>query len=153
MNIVRVYYDTNPPRDSDHNDALVILIDPASGVPVYRQLMDQIRFQVTSGILHPGSELPSTRKLSEDLGVNPMTVSKAYGLLEQEGILDRRAGLPLIVARRPVGLGAQQRLAQLRAMLQPPALAARQLGVSAASAGGLFRRMVESATRKSEPSK
>ena len=151
-----MHYDTNTQsraRESGNNDRLVILIDSASGVPVYRQLMDQIRFQIASGILQPGSELPSTRALSEELGVNPMTVSKAYGLLEQEGILDRRAGLPLIVAKRPSGQGVQQRLAQLRAMLEPPALAARQLGVSAPSAGGLFRRMVESATRKSESQK
>ena len=67
---------------------LLILIDPSSGVPVYRQLVEQIRFGVASGLLASGEEIPSTRALSARLGVNPMTVSKAFGLLEQEGVLE-----------------------------------------------------------------
>jgi DNA-binding transcriptional MocR family regulator len=62
---------------------MLIVVDPHSGVPVYRQLMDQIRFHIASGLLKPGDELPSTRALSTELGVNPMTVSKAYSFLER----------------------------------------------------------------------
>lgn len=68
-----------------------LVIDPHHGVPAYRQLVDQIRLQVASGTLAPGAELPSTRALAQLLGINPMTVSKAYGLLETEGGLRCRS--------------------------------------------------------------
>ena len=74
---------------------MLIVVDPQSGVPVYRQLMDQIKFHIASGMLQPGDELPSTRLLSSDLGVNPMTISKAYGYLEKEQVVERRPGRPL----------------------------------------------------------
>ena len=77
---------------------MLIAVDPQSGVPVYRQLMDQIKFHVASGLVAPGDELPSTRALSSELGLNPMTVSKAYSYLEKEGVVERRPGRPLIVA-------------------------------------------------------
>ena len=76
---------------------MIVVVDPSSGVPVFRQLMDQIRLQIASGLLGPGDELPPTRAMSADLGVNPMTVSKAYNLLEREGVLERRPGRPLVV--------------------------------------------------------
>ena len=72
-------------------------IDPQADVPVYRQLMEQVKFLIASGQLRSGDELPSTRILSSELGVNPMTISKAYSYLERDGVLERRPGLPLIV--------------------------------------------------------
>ena len=77
---------------------MIIVVDPSSGVPVFRQVMDQVRFHIASGMLEPGDELPPTRTLSAELGVNPMTISKAYNLLQREGVLDRRPGRPLVVA-------------------------------------------------------
>ncbi|MGD8818260.1 MAG: GntR family transcriptional regulator, partial [Acidobacteriota bacterium] len=79
---------------------MILTIDPHSGVPAYRQIIDQVRFHVTSGLLQPGDEIPSTRALSKELGVNPMTVSKAFTLLEEEGVLERRPGLPHVVRQR-----------------------------------------------------
>ena len=73
---------------------MILVVDPHSGIPVYRQIVEQIRFQVAGGLLEPGQEIPSTRALSARLGVNPMTVSKAFGLLEQDGVLERRPGRP-----------------------------------------------------------
>jgi GntR family transcriptional regulator len=84
---------------------LLILVDPHSGVPVYRQIVDQVRFQIASGRIAPGDELPSTRALSKRLRVNPMTISKAYGILEDEGVIERRPGLPLVVAEGAGFLG------------------------------------------------
>ena len=76
---------------------MLIVIDPSRGVPVFRQVMDQVRFHIASGLLQPGDELPATRSLSAELGVNPMTISKAYNLLERDGVLERRPGRPLVV--------------------------------------------------------
>ncbi len=120
---------------------MLILIDPHSGVPAYRQLMDQIKFHIASGLLQPGAELPSTRALSAELRLNPMTISKAYQLLEHEGVLQRHRGLNLTVAPRRAS--DTDKLAQLRQVLTPAAQAARQLGVSATTAANLLRDLMK----------
>lgn len=108
---------------------MLLLVDRHNGIPAYRQIMDQIRFQIASGVLQQGDELPSTRALSAELSLNPMTVSKAYGLLDREGVLERRPGLPLVVR----GVGGEeseaQRILQLRRALAPVVTVARQLGL------------------------
>ncbi|HOG94183.1 MAG TPA: GntR family transcriptional regulator, partial [Opitutaceae bacterium] len=75
----------------------LLSIDLHNGVPAYRQIMDQIKLQIATGLLPAGAELPSTRTLSAELALNPMTVSKAYGLLERDGILECRRGQTLTV--------------------------------------------------------
>ncbi len=127
---------------------MIIVVDPHSGVPVYRQLISQIKFHVASGLLEPGDELPSTRGLSARLGVNPMTVSKAFRLLEQEGVVERRPGLPLIVRAVPAEDLETSRRLQLRASLEPAATRARQLGIDADEAVELFRALLTQETTK-----
>jgi GntR family transcriptional regulator len=129
---------------------MTILIDPHSGVPVYRQIVDQLRFRIASGLLRPGDELPSTRCLSQELGLNPMTVSKSYGLLEQEGVVVRRAGLPLVVATRGVDVVEDEKMEQLRALLISPARAARALGFTAEAASAVLRTLVTEMDEESE---
>jgi GntR family transcriptional regulator len=126
---------------------MVIRVDPNSGIPVYRQIVDQIRFQIGGGLLPPGTELPSTRALSRKLRVNPMTVSKSYALLEDEGVLERRPGLTLIVAELSPSKREHTVMQQLRAALEPAATIASQLGVPPRPAGALFREMVEKSDR------
>ncbi|MDQ3516609.1 MAG: GntR family transcriptional regulator [Gemmatimonadota bacterium] len=132
---------------------MLIVVDPNSGVPAYRQIVEQIRFQVLSGVLQPGDVLPSTRTLSQELGLNPMTVSKSYGILEEKGVLDHRPGLPLVVSWRNGDAVDRERLVQLEALLDPAITAAQQLGIQPAKALGLFRRMLENTNRKPEPRK
>ena len=110
---------------------MLIVLDHHSGIPVYRQLMDQIKFHVASGLLNSGDELPSTRSLSTRLGLNPMTVSKAYSLLEREGVLDRRPGLPLVVRSLETEKMQSQKLEQLRQSLEPTVTMVHQLGIDA----------------------
>ena len=73
-------------------------IHTGSAEPIYRQLMDQLRRRVAAGQWTAGQELPSVRELALQLAVHPMTISKAYGLLEIEGLLERRRGLPMVIA-------------------------------------------------------
>jgi GntR family transcriptional regulator len=69
---------------------------------IYRQIVDQVRRQVASGRLAAGDEVPSGRAVAADHGINPMTVSKAYALLEAGGLLERRRGRGMVVApQRP----------------------------------------------------
>jgi GntR family transcriptional regulator len=77
---------------------MLLQIDHHSGVPIYRQVMDEIRRQVMAGRLPEGEQLASVRDLAAQLNVNPMTISKAYTLLEVEGLLERRRGVGLFVA-------------------------------------------------------
>jgi GntR family transcriptional regulator len=123
---------------------LHLLVDRHSGHPVYRQIVDQVRFQVAAGTLPVGAELPSTRTLAAEHALNPMTVSKAYAELERLGVLDRRPGLPHVVARRSLPTADADRQAALRRSLEPGARAARQLGVPPAEAAAVLRELMES---------
>ncbi len=77
--------------------AIQFEIHPSSGVPIYRQLMDQLRALIASGRLQPGDLVPSVRQLGDSLAVNMMTVSKAYAKLEAEGVLERDRGVGMRV--------------------------------------------------------
>jgi GntR family transcriptional regulator len=122
---------------------MLIVVDPHSGVPVYRQLMDQIKFHVASGVLKPGDELPSTRGLSAELGVNPMTISKAYSYLEREDVIERRPGRPLVVKAVANGDLDDRRMAQVRASLAGSVTIVRQLDVEPREAVRLFEKMLD----------
>lgn len=73
---------------------MVISINDASEIPIYQQIRNQIVLGISDGRLAPGEQLPTVRALSEEIGINSMTVSKAYTLLKQEGYIytDRRSG-------------------------------------------------------------
>ena len=122
---------------------MILVVDPHSGIPVYRQLMDQIRFHVSSGLLESGEEVPSTRALSARLGVNPMTVSKAFALLEEEGVLERRPGRPSVVRRRQTDTFHTSRVEQLEDALRPIATKARQLDLDPDEATAVFKRLLD----------
>ena len=77
---------------------LLFQVQPGSGVPIYRQIIDQVNRLVISGYLKPGDELPSVRQVASDLEVNQMTISKAYSLLEAAGVLERNRGRRMAVA-------------------------------------------------------
>lgn len=126
---------------------MLISIDVHSGVPAYRQLVDQIRLQVAAGRLKPGDEIPSTRALSAELGLNPMTISRAWAQLEDEGVLERRPGLPLIVRAKTGATSAAARTAQFTKALKPVVSVARQLGISGNDAGDLLRRLIDDEER------
>jgi len=78
---------------------MLLEINHHSGVPIYRQVIEQIREQIIAGQLKQGQQLSSVRELAEQLRVNPMTISKAYSLLELEGLVERRRGMGLFAAR------------------------------------------------------
>lgn len=122
---------------------MLIVVDPSSGVPVFRQVMDQVRFHIASGLLQAGDELPPTRSLSAELGVNPMTISKAYNLLERDGVLDRRPGRPLVVAEmEPADLDLEK-VNQLQSALGEAVRAARQLNIDPEEALQIFGDLLE----------
>lgn len=66
--------------------------NPSSGLPIYLQLMEQVKHAIETGALGPGEELPSIRRVAVELVVNPNTVAKAYRELEHEGVIELRQG-------------------------------------------------------------
>ena len=103
-------------------------VNPQSGIPIYRQLIDQIRRMISSGQLKPGDELPSVRKLALNHTVNTMTISKAYSLLEAEGLLERQRGKAMTVSTQtPLAENKKERLHRLQSAIEQLATAAKQL--------------------------
>jgi len=71
---------------------MTLRLNPASGVPLYLQLMEQVKLAIQTGAIHAGEQLPSVRQLAEELVINPNTVARAYRDLEHEGIIELRHG-------------------------------------------------------------
>jgi GntR family transcriptional regulator len=96
---------------------MFVRIEPSSAVPVYRQLIDQIRYQIARGALRAGDRLPSVRELARALPANQNTVLKAYDLLAQEGLLSRRQGDGTFVQDVPPVLKKVERVRHVGAIL------------------------------------
>jgi GntR family transcriptional regulator len=125
-------------------------IQPSSPEPIYRQIVEQVRRHVASGQWRAGEELPSVRALALEHTINPMTVSKAYSLLETEGLLERRRGMGMVIAARQPPAPTHGRRALLEPALRSAALQARQLGLSDADALALFQRCLVQAPQTGE---
>jgi GntR family transcriptional regulator len=104
-------------------------VRPASGMPLYRQLMQQVQRLAAAGELREGDALPSVRELSRDLGVNPSTVVKAYAELERTGLVETRHGLGTFVSRN-AGLQRTRRLRDLQQTAEQLVIEAHHLGLS-----------------------
>jgi GntR family transcriptional regulator len=91
-------------------------LDANSGVPIYRQIQDQIRVGIASGLLRPGEQLPTVRGLAVDLRVNPNTVIRAYTELEREGVLTTEQGSGTFIGSPPAEMTAAQRQAKLTSL-------------------------------------
>lgn len=117
--------------------------NPASGVPVYIQLMEQLRHFVETGALRPGDRLPPIRKVAEELVVNPNTVAKVYRELEHEGLVELRHGAGAFVAPG-VAAGADERLRKGRAVVRSAVRRLDALGLSEDE----MRRLFEAEARR-----
>jgi len=113
---------TRPPVDFQ--------IHPSSGVPIYRQIIDQVLALVTSGRLKPGDLLPSVRQMAVDLEVNMMTISKAYARLEVEGVLERDRGTGMRVREQATTARVADRQKELREVAEHVVTRGLQLGLS-----------------------
>jgi GntR family transcriptional regulator len=91
---------------------LLIRPNPSSGVPIYLQLIEQVKHAIDTGALRPGEQLPGIRPLAEELVINPNTVAKAYRELEHDGVIELRHGAGAFVAPQA---GAKKLTDRLRA--------------------------------------
>ncbi len=135
---------------------------PASGLPIYRQIMDQVRQQIAAGRLPIGGFLPSVRQVALDLQVNPMTISKAYSLLEREGVVELVRGQGMRV-RGPNGTSKaanapgtpietlRQRRERLMPLLRQLVATAYQLALTPEQVRDLLDPLLEELERHEPP--
>ena len=105
-------------------------VAPASGVPIYRQIADQVRRLAANGRLREGEFLPSVRQVASELEVNPMTVSKAYSLLERDGVVENVRGQGMRIRSPAAGGTMRDRRDALRPLLEQVAATAYQLSLT-----------------------
>lgn len=105
-------------------------ISPSSGVPIYKQLYSQIERLIINGYFNQDDILPSVRQVAIDLEINPMTVSKAYGLLEERGYLIRLRGKGMAVAQRDNETSQKEKIIVINKMIEQLFAEAALMGVS-----------------------
>jgi GntR family transcriptional regulator len=126
---------------------MVFRIDPRSGVPLYLQLIEQVRHAIEIGALRAGDQLPGMRKLAEELVMNPNTVAKAYREMEHAGLIELRHGAGAFVAGGQAV--APPGIRKGRAVVQRAVATLRSLGLDA----GAIRRLVESELAETDEEK
>jgi len=124
-------------------EAFAFRLDDHSGVPVYRQLIDQVQGAVASGALAAGDQLPTVRQVAVDLAINPNTVLRAYREMEIRGLLDSQQGTGTFIADRKVEYSKDERDRQLGQLVGE--------FVSRAGAAGLTLKQLIKALRELQP--
>ena len=120
---------------------MLLEIDHHSGQPIYRQVIEQIRRQIMAGQLGQGEQLVSVRDLAGQLNVNPMTISKAYSLLEVEGLVERRRGVGLFVAKLRKDQKGRAKAKLLEEAMTRAVTAAIQFGIPRKDAAEMLGRL------------
>ena len=122
---------------------MFIRINSSNGVPIYRQIVDQVRVAVATGALTLGERLPSVRNLSETLTINPTTVQRAYLELEREGLIETRRGQGTFVLAETPTLPPPVRDERVRSGLRDAFATAHQLGLDVSRVRTLAREELE----------
>lgn len=104
-------------------------VNPQSSVPLYAQIVEQVRNQILSGILQPGSALPSVREISELIEVNSLTIQKALKILEQEKFICIRRGVGAFISDNVSTLTQQQKENLILNSLNSTISNAKELGI------------------------
>ncbi|MCX5636882.1 MAG: GntR family transcriptional regulator [Planctomycetota bacterium] len=119
---------------------MLLEIDHHSGVPIYSQVIRQIRQQIMTDGLKEGDQLETVRDLAARLKVNPMTISKAYSFLEAEGLVERKRGIGLFVSKVEKDQMDQIKAKLLDNVVNKAAITAIQMGVSEDEAIEFFKK-------------
>ncbi len=117
-------------QTSSENGRLSLRIDNRSGVPFYRQIIEQIKFAIARDRLGPGDRLPTVRQLAVDLAVNPNTVVRAYRELEIEGMIETQQGSGTFVGSERPEIDALERRRMLDQILTDMLARASSYGLS-----------------------
>ena len=137
-------------RAGQLSSALSFQLDLRSGVPVYRQIMDQVLGAMASGRLASGDQLPTVRQLAVDLSINPNTVIRAYRELEIRGFLDTHQGSGTFITAQPVQQDNEERQRKLDGIVSDAIARAGAEGFTAQQVLDRLRELLdEQKTRRS----
>ena len=125
--------------------------NPASGVPIYLQLMEQVKHAIETGALRVGDQLPGIRPLAEELVINPNTVAKAYRELEHDGVIELRHGAGAFVTGAAREKKLTDRLRAGQAIVAAAMDKLRARGVTEAEIRRLFEAELTRLTAKGDP--
>lgn len=122
---------------------MFISIDATSDVPIFRQIVQQIKTAVAMGRLQPEDPLPSVRQLAVDLAVNPNTVARAYLDLEVEGVIYKRQGAGTFVSTQGVRVSKNERRKVLAELIEKALVEGVNLGLDEEELREAFERVLE----------
>lgn len=123
-------------------------LDDNSGVPVYRQIMDQVRGAIALGALRPGDQLPTVRQLAVDLAINPNTVVRAYRELELGGLLESNQGTGTFIREQQVEGGKKERARQLTQIVREFVARAGAAGFTVQELTAELREIAQESARR-----
>ena len=126
--------------------------NPSSGVPIYLQLMEQVKHAIETGALRPGEQLPGIRPLAEQLVINPNTVAKAYRELEHEGVIELRHGAGAFVSAQLRDRKSADRLRAAQPLVAATIEKLRARGLSDEEIRRLFEAELAGLSRRGEQS-
>lgn len=117
---------------------VVLTVDPRSGVPIYLQVIEQVKRSVAVGILQPGEQLPTVKQLALDLTINPNTVAKAYRDLERDGVIETSPGRGSFIRANGVAESAKAAASDVaREALESAVREAKSVGLNRTEVRGL----------------
>ena len=126
---------------------MIVKPNPSSGVPIYLQLMEQVKHAIESGALHSGDQLPGIRPLAEELVINANTVAKAYRELEHEGVIELRHGAGAFVSGKARAPKAADKFRAAQALVAGTVERLRAQGLSDEEIRRLFEAQLAGLTK------
>lgn len=124
-----------------------IHIEPSNGIPIYEQIVRQVKFAVAEKVALPGQVIPSVREMAKRLAVNPNTIQRAYVQLQDEQVLEALRGRGMVVSQNAMERCVRDRLHLLSERLSAVILEALQAGLSADRLNDLFQNALSSAQK------
>lgn len=129
-------------------DARTFQVHPSSGIPIYRQVMEQVKSLISSGTLQAGDMLPSVRELSAVLEVNMMTISRAWSKLQDEGVVEHVRGRGVRVVAQQTHATLKERRRDISQLAEPVVLRAVQLGLTDDQIVAIIKQLLKGQHRR-----
>jgi len=124
-------------------DPRTFQVHPSSGMPIYRQVMEQVKSLIASGTLQTGDMLPSVRELSAVLEVNMMTISRAWSKLQDEGVVEHVRGRGVRVMAQQAEASLKERRKDISQLAEPVVLRAVQLGLTDGQIVAIIKQLLK----------
>ena len=128
---------------------MYLRLDHQSGEPIYRQIVEQVKYRVASGQLKAGEKLPSIREMAKDLKINPRTVVKAYEELQSAGLVVRRQGQGVFITELQAAMPAKMRHKAIADLASRLLSEASRMGASGEEVQAILKEVWESMRKQS----